>query len=93
MRGGGRIPFVPPTEPVNNLRQVEDTLIFAHVKGRRNWEELFRTVFKEAFPKRRRHMHRMVQASLRRLADGHLPVCVMDEFWDVQAFNARCLLK
>ncbi len=76
-----------PTERVSNIRDVEEELIAPYVRGRRNWTELLRSVFREEYKDEMHNIDRMVLVGLGRIKNGYVPRCVMDKYREQQALH------
>lgn len=85
---------MPATQYVADIDVLKEELIFRHIPGQRNWEELLRAVFAEEYaesPVLLGHMDRMVAASVKRIEQGYVPTCVIKRYDENRAFHRRAL--
>jgi len=86
---------MPALEEVDQktVLAVEDELIFPSIEGKRDWAELFLSTFQEEMPYDVLHHKRMVEFSLKKMDEGRLPACIMEEYRENQRFNALAAFK
>ena len=86
---------MPPTEYVGgNLRAVEELILRGCLKQPRTWEEVFRDMLTDMYPRSSpKQLDRMIGESLRRKDNGYLPVHLMNKVRTEQAFHNGAALK
>ena len=84
---------MPPTELVEDLRAVEQALIFEQVAGKRNWEELLRTHLADYYAGNPEDLERAIAVSLSRIQNSYVPTCLMEVYREEQRFNQYAACK
>lgn len=82
---------LPPTVLVTNTEEIEEILIFPHIEGKRNWEEILRDVFRDDYPSRL--LDSVVLRCVQRIREGYIPTRILQRAAEVQHFHDRCALK
>ncbi len=85
---------MPATQHVANIGAIENEMLHRYIPGKRNWEELLRTVFTEEYadrPEFLKRMDQMIAVSMRRIENGYVPNCVMKQYHEALAFHRRAL--
>lgn len=86
-------PSMPPTERVENVRLIAETLIFEQVAGKRSWEELLRVHLAEEYVGYPEALERAIAISLTRIDNGYVPTILMNVFRDNVRFNEMAACK
>jgi hypothetical protein len=85
---------IPPTEPVPNLKDVEEALLFSQIPGKKDWPDFFRSTLREDYPNER-DLLVVVKKCCDFVSDEfpYLPTKVMDIYRAEQAFNSMAACK